>query len=83
MFSFNDDPLVAAPVHTLVNAANTTTINLSTGVQTLGATVTYVGLPVIGFAAESFNNTALTINGVTYLSTFGAEYAHRLQTKVQ
>jgi hypothetical protein len=83
VFSFNDDPLVAAPVHTLVNVANTTTINLATGVSTAAVTSTYVGLPVIGFAAESFNNTALTINGVTYLSTFGAEYAHRLQTKVQ
>ena len=47
------------------------------------AAVTYYGLPVVGFAAETFNNDALLINGKTYLSTFGAEFPHHKTTKIQ
>ena len=80
VISYND-PSAAAPVHAMLNTQTISTV-LATGAAG-PTTVTYSGLPVIGFAAETFQNTALTINGVTYLSTFGAEYAHRLQTKVQ
>ena len=37
----------------------------------LGPNVTYFGLPVVGFAAETFQNDAITVNGKTFLSTFG------------
>jgi len=41
-----------------------------------GQSAIYFGLPVVGFAAETFQNDALTINGKTYLSTFGAAFPH-------
>jgi hypothetical protein len=81
VISYNDATQTPPIVHQVVN---TTTVSTVLGTGAAGpTTVTYSGLPVIGFAAETFNNTALTIGGKTYLSTFGAEFAHRLQTKVQ
>ena len=47
------------------------------------ATVTYFGLPVVGFAAETFINDAIIVNGKSYLSTFGAEFVHHKTTKIQ
>ncbi len=48
------------------------------GPQT-GATVTYYGLPVIGFAAQTFQNDAVVVNGQTYLSTFGVDFSHHFE----
>ena len=81
VISYNDALSVPPVVHTVANATTVSTV-LATGAAG-PTTVTYFGLPVIGFASETFNNTALTINGKAYLSTFGAEFTHRLQTKVQ
>ena len=47
-----------------------------------GQTATYFGLPVIGFAAETFQNDALTIGGKTYLSTFGATFPHHATKRI-
>ena len=38
--------------------------------------MTYFGLPVVGFAAETFQNDAITVNGKTFLSTFGVTFPH-------
>jgi hypothetical protein len=54
---------------------NTAIISLTGGVQS-GQTVTYFGLPVVGFAAETFQNDAITVNGKTFLSTFGVTFPH-------
>ncbi len=43
---------------------------------TSGASVTYYGLPVVGFAAQTFQNDAVVVNGQTYLSTFGVTFPH-------
>ena len=70
---------VAVPnEHALAAPAGATTIVDLTGAAAplLGQTATYFGLPVIGFAAETFNNDALTISGKTFLSTFGANFPH-------
>jgi len=69
--------------HTLVNAAATTVVDL-TGVAAPvgGLSFTYYGLPVIGFAAQTFQNDAITISGKTYLSTFGATFSHHGTKKV-
>jgi hypothetical protein len=81
VIAYNDPTPLVPAVHSVLNTNTVSTI-LATGAAG-PTTVTYSGLPVVGFAAETFNNNALTINGVTYLSTFGATYAHRLQTMVQ
>jgi hypothetical protein len=69
--------------HSLLNTAQTTVIDLTgTTAPAGGQTVRYFGLPVVGFAAETFENLALTINGKTYLSTFGATLNHHFGRKI-
>jgi len=36
----------------------------------------------VGFAAETFQNDAITINGKTFLSTFGVAFPHHKQAVV-
>ena len=56
---------------------NTNVVDLTaSNGPTSGATVTYYGLPVIGFAAQTFQNDAVTVSGKTYLSTFGVTFPH-------
>ena len=76
---------VANPTeHSLLNTALTTVIDLSgTTAPVGGQTVRYYGLPVVGFAAQTFQNDAITISGRTYLSTFGATLPHHEVKKVQ
>jgi len=78
-FGFND-PTVAA-VHSMTPIA-TTAFDLTAG-TTAGVAVTYFGLPVIGFAAETYNNNALIVGGVSYLATFGASFVHHKTTRIQ
>jgi len=70
--------------HAITAPAGATVIVDLTGVAALlaGQTATYFGLPVIGFAAETFNNDALTINGKTFLSTFGAAFPHHATKRI-
>lgn len=69
--------------HSLVNTAQTTIIDLTgTTAPAGGQTVRYYGLPVIGFAAETFENLAINIGGKTYLSTFGATLPHHTAKKI-
>jgi hypothetical protein len=44
---------------------------------------TYYGLPVIGFAAESYTNGTLVVNGQTVLSNYGGLIGHRYTNAVQ
>ncbi len=69
--------------HSLVNTAQTTIIDLTgTTAPAGGQTVRYYGLPMVGFAAQTFQNDAITISGKTYLSTFGASLPHHEVKKV-
>ena len=79
-FGFND-PVSAAAVHSMT-PLSTTGFNLTSGVAA-PATVTYYGLPIIGFAAQTFNNDAIVVSGKSYLSTFGATFVHHKTTKIQ
>jgi hypothetical protein len=66
-------------VHELINTTNTliTFIGSST---TSGQTVTYVGLPVVGFAVQTFSNGTLSVGGVNVLSNYGGNFIHKYQT---
>jgi hypothetical protein len=55
----------------------TTIIDINSGVVTTGATVTYFGLPVVGFAVASFTNGALPVGGTTVLSNYGGTFNHK------
>jgi len=62
--------------------ASTAFISLTGGAPVTGQEVTYYGLPVVGFAAETFQNDAITVNGKTFLSTFGVAFPHHKQAVV-
>lgn len=62
-------------------------VNFNTSVTPLGgtptaSTVTYVGVPVVGFAAESFVNNGIVVGGSTVLSAYGNTYPHRYTTTI-
>ena len=64
-------------------SSGTTSQNVVTGVTPSLAAPTYYGLPVIGFAAETFNNNIVTIAGKTFSASFGSELRHRFGTAVR
>jgi hypothetical protein len=70
-------PTVLGTVHTLGNSA--TSITHIGGGTTSGNTVTYFGLPLIGFEAESYVNGVTTL-GV--LSNFGGNFVHKTTTSI-
>jgi hypothetical protein len=65
---------VTPPVHTLFNAS--TTITPLGGVGVPGS-ATYVGLPVVGFAVQSFANGAITVGDKSVLSNYGGNFIHK------
>ena len=83
-------PLITGPTnpaanHTLVasggNGTFTAALSLTTGAVTTtnATTATYTGLPVIGFAAQSFNNGNLSgaLSGTLIQSNYGGNFDHR------
>jgi hypothetical protein len=68
-------------VHRLINEAATSISGK--GQMTTGNTVTYVGLPVIGFAATSFSNGTLVVGGQNVLSNYGGSFVHKSSTLIQ
>jgi hypothetical protein len=67
--------------HLLVGG--TTTLFKPDGSSEPRPQATYYGLPVIGFAAESYTNGALTVNGQQVLSNYGGLIGHRYIDDVQ
>jgi len=63
-----------APVHTLSSVDTITTDIFATPSE--GA-ATFVGLPVVGFAVQSFTNGVLIVNGQATLSDYGGNFAQK------
>jgi hypothetical protein len=63
--------LPPAPVGT------TTIFDINSGVVFPAQTVTYFGLPVVGFAVESFANGLIPSGGQTVLSNYGGSFIHK------
>ena len=60
-----------------------TVVNLLGGITTsFPGSATYAGLPVVGFAVQSYNNNVIVVNGKNVQSTYGADFAHRFDTRV-
>jgi hypothetical protein len=79
------DILGATPnVHKLINIG-ATSISGRGQPTTTGNTVTYVGLPVIGFAAVSFTNGTLRVGTppVNVLSNYGGTFVHKTNTTIE
>jgi len=72
---------VTAPVHTLTNPATTRAI-LGSAPGASGP-ATYVGLPVIGFAVQSFTNGTIIVNGINAVSTYGGNFVQKGTQLVQ
>jgi hypothetical protein len=65
---------VTAPVHTLENPATIVTDIFAN--STVGG-ATYVGLPVVGFAVQTFTNGTLVVGGVNTLSNYGSSFVQK------
>jgi len=76
-----------ASVHELINTTNTLITSIG-GSTSSGNTVTYIGLPVVGFAVQTFSNGVLLlpVPGQTalgnVLSNYGGNFIHKYQTNI-
>jgi len=62
---------------------STTVVGLSNGFFAFSsASATYSGLPVVGFAVQSYNNNVIVVGGKNVQSTYGADFAHRFSTDI-
>jgi hypothetical protein len=75
-------PIADPAVHTLVNMG-LTSVSGRSQLTTTGNTVTYVGLPLIGFAAISYTNGTLVVGSQNVLSNYGGTFVHKTSTLVQ
>jgi hypothetical protein len=82
-------PTAPATYHTLGNSTNTVHIwatractNCVNGGQTIGETKTYLGLPVVGFAVQSFTNGVLLVNGTQVLANYGGKFVQKGTTTI-
>jgi hypothetical protein len=75
---------VPAGRHQLVGGTSQT-VNLATTPPTIGTltTTTFNGLPVIGFAAITFENGTLTSGQLNVQSNYGGEFVHKLTRSIQ
>ncbi len=69
--------------HLLPAPAGATTISDINGPVTPAGSVTYFGLPVIGFAVQSFANGTLTVGGTSVLSNYGGNFVHKTTRLIQ
>jgi hypothetical protein len=58
-------------------AGATTIIDINSGSVLSGQTVTYFGLPVVGFAVQSYHNGSLTLANGLVLSNYGGNFSHK------
>jgi hypothetical protein len=74
-------PPMGLTYHTLGNTTNTTHVWGAPG-TTVGETKTYVGLPVVGFAAVSYTNGVLLVNGTQVLADYGSSLKQKDTTLI-
>jgi len=79
--NFNGSSLPAG-AHQLIGGASTV-FNTGTGSTSSLGTTTFNGLPVVGFAAQSFNNGTLTSGGASVLSNYGGNFVHKTTRSIQ
>lgn len=73
----------ADPRRALVAPAGKSTIsNALTGQVTSNANVSYFGLPVIGFAVQSYSTTGLPGVSASVLSNYGGQFNHKIARRI-
>ena len=73
---------VPANKHQLIGGASTV-FNTSSGSTTSLASTTFSGLPVVGFAAITFNNGTLTSGTSLVQSQYGGNSTHKQTRRIQ
>ena len=81
-------PFIASGAkHQLIGGTtNTVAISRTTGAVATGtqASATYAGLPVVGFAAQTFNNGTLSIGPLSNIqSAYGGNFIHKYTRSIQ
>ena len=71
----------ASTFHTLGNVTNTTHVFNQSFIST-GLTKTYLGLPVVGFAVQSFTNGTLVVGGTNVLANYGGNFVQKATTTI-
>jgi hypothetical protein len=66
--------------HKLVNTHTVHVSGVTSG--NTASTFTWQGLPVIGFAVQSFTNGTLVVGGTNVLANYGGNFAHRYATLI-
>jgi len=72
--------VTSATYHSLGNQTNTFVDFL--GSTSTNVTATYWGLPLVGFAVQSFTNGTLVVGGTNVLSNYGGNFVHKTTTLV-
>ncbi len=71
----------ATTFHTLGNVTNTVHVFNASFIST-GLTKTYLGLPVVGFAVQSFTNGTLVVGGTSVLANYGGNFVQKATTTI-
>ena len=67
-----------------LSGGQTVGVQLDVGFGPFSApSATYAGLPVVGFAVQSYNNNVIVVGGKNVQSTYGADFAHKYNTDVR
>jgi hypothetical protein len=77
--SFNQPTSTSQTFHTL---GNQTTTHVNGSFFSSGLTKTFLGLPVVGFAVQSFTNGTLVVGGTNVLSNYGGNFVHKTTTTI-
>jgi hypothetical protein len=67
--------------HKLANSTATSEVFGASSFST-GLTKTYIGLPVVGFAVQSFSNGTLVVGGATIGQNYGGNFVHKTTTTI-
>jgi len=74
---------ITAPTHQLIGGATIRT-STATGISTTQTAATYNGLPIVGFAAQYFNNGTLTVPGQQGVQAFyTGSFVHKYTRLIQ
>ncbi len=73
---------MVAGKHELVGGASTT-FDTRTGATSALVSTTFTGLPVVGFAAITFENETLPGNTGPVQSNYGGNLNHKVTTRIQ
>ncbi len=72
------------PVSQLISPPGQTTIvDTQTGIARTGQTVTYFGLPIVGFSAQSYSTHGLSGVNPNVLSNYGGQFGHKFTRRME